>query len=84
VAGAGAQSYNSAGAGDEKPEFAQHYIILHTAANQPFEILTHTYYNIFYPVMKRHGHACGSQAVERKRTVTIATHIKLVLLNHLG
>jgi hypothetical protein len=25
VAGAGAQSYNSAGAGDEKPEFAQHY-----------------------------------------------------------
>ena len=26
MAGAGAQSYNSAGAGDEKPEFAQHYI----------------------------------------------------------
>jgi hypothetical protein len=26
VAGAGAQSYNSAGAGDEKPEFAQHYL----------------------------------------------------------
>ena len=25
MAGAGAQSYNSAGAGDEKPDFAQHY-----------------------------------------------------------
>jgi hypothetical protein len=35
VAGAGAQSYNSAGAGDEKPEFAQHYFELLGGVTQP-------------------------------------------------
>ena len=34
-------------------------------------------------VMKKHGRACGSQAAEQKKTVTTATHIRLVLLNHL-